>query len=95
MNTLPPTIHLIRTSAFADNKLQLCIDTLGVNDELFLLDDGTYNVNHALLTNLSNPVYVLDEHLTSRAVSAGEFEVINYVDLVQATVKAGKVITWQ
>lgn len=95
MNTLAPTIHLVRTSAFADNKLQLCIDTLGTTDELILLDDGAYNINHASLSNLSNAVYVLDEHLTSRAVSPGEIKVINYEEFVQATVKAGKVITWQ
>lgn len=95
MNTLPPTIHLVRTSAYTDNKLQLCLETLAVNDELFLLDDGVYNVNHALLNRIDNSVYALDEHLSARAVNPGKIKIINYAELVQATVKSGKVITWQ
>ncbi|TRX56888.1 sulfurtransferase complex subunit TusB [Thalassomonas sp. M1454] len=89
------TLHLIRTSAFADNKLQQCIALLEESDQIVLIDDGVYNVNHNLIDSVSNSISALSEHIQARGLSSNNIKQMSYTDLVKATEKAGKVITWQ
>ena len=90
------TLHIIRTSAFVDNKLKQCTDLLHSDDRVCLIDDGAYNTNHSLISAIANKVSVIKDHLVARNVSPNEaITIIEYSDLVTATINAEKVITWQ
>lgn len=62
-------LHLVRTSAFNDQQLALCIEALNKNDGLILLDDGIYNLKHPSLVSaqqLCNKLFFIDEHAKAR-----------------------------
>lgn len=90
------TLHIIRTSAFVDNKLKQCIELLHSDDRVCLIDDGAYNSNHSLISTIANDVSVIKEHLQARNLCPNQaISIIEYSDLVTATINAERVITWQ
>ncbi|MDN3651460.1 sulfurtransferase complex subunit TusB [Thalassotalea ponticola] len=92
-------LHIVRTSAFQDNKLNLCLGLLSNKDTLFLMDDGVYNVAHPkLLKRLDEiDVLVIEEHLIARGIEAEQpsIALATLKDLVTLSDQADKVITWQ
>lgn len=94
-------LHLVRTSAFNTSELSQCLAILSKNDEIVLMDDGSYNANHSLLTKAENrennaEVYVIESHATARAISVpSSIKLISMETLVQMTLANEKVITWQ
>ncbi len=89
-------LHLVRTSAFTDDSLKQCLNLIASADQLFLIDDGVYNIHHSLIQGLKQPVFFLQQHVDARGLIAGSQQrSASYNDLVTATLNAKKVITWQ
>ena len=92
-------LHIVRSSAFNDNKLNLCLSIISSKDTLFLMDDGVYNVAHPKLMTRTDSltVYALYNHLQARGVDIGDSAIAlaNLKDLVTLSDTATKVITWQ
>lgn len=92
-------LHIVRSSAFNDNKLNLCLSVISSQDTLFLMDDGVYNVAHPKLISRSDSltVYALYNHLQARGIDIGDsaIDLANLKDLVSLSDTATKVITWQ
>ena len=67
-------LHIVRNSAFNDNKLNLCLSVISSNDIVFLMDDGVYNIAHPKLLKRLNEltIYVLTEHLNARGLALDE-----------------------
>ncbi|NMP15377.1 sulfurtransferase complex subunit TusB [Thalassotalea sp. Y01] len=92
-------LHIVRNSAFNDNKLNLCLGLLSAKDTLFLMDDGVYNVAHPKLIRRLHEfkVFAVQDHLAARGVRSEEQAIVmaELKDLVEQSEKADKVITWQ
>ncbi|WNC70564.1 sulfurtransferase complex subunit TusB [Thalassotalea psychrophila] len=92
-------LHIVRNSAFVDNKLNLCLSVISSKDTLFLMDDGVYNIAHPKLMtrNDSLTVYALNNHLQARGIDIGDSTITlaTLKDLVSLSDTATKVITWQ
>ena len=100
------TLHIVRQSAFNTNDFAQCIEVICDNDVIALVDDGCYNLQHALMNNFSQSkrsenkniqVNVLTEHAKARAITVDEslFTKISMNDLVSITFSNDRVITWQ
>ena len=95
------TLHLVRQSAFTNNDFAQCINVLGEDDAIVLMDDGCYNLKHALLDTLLNSVAttqlsVITSHARARALEIQES--VNSIEmpaLVALTFTHNQVITWQ
>jgi tRNA 2-thiouridine synthesizing protein B len=44
-------LHLIRNSGFNSNALTQCLEMILPQDSILLIDDGCYNLSHALLVS--------------------------------------------
>lgn len=94
-------LHIVRTSAFSRNDLAQCIALVTKNDTIVLLDDASYNVNHALILQLLQEqpeiaIKVLDTHAQARAIKIkNSIKTIAMKDLVALTFTHTQVITWQ
>ncbi|KGJ98713.1 sulfurtransferase complex subunit TusB [Thalassotalea sp. ND16A] len=92
-------LHIVRTSAFNDNKLDLCLRIVTEQDSIFLIDDGVYNIAHPkLLQQLDTiEIFALTEHLDARAlkVTNSKIKTADFSTLVSLTNLAEKTITWQ
>ena len=94
------TLHLIRQSAFATNDFAQCLSVVNQDDAIVLMDDGCYNVNHALINNLMKQVgdniNIVASHAKARAIEANKtIKLIEMADVVTLTFTHNKVITWQ
>lgn len=92
------TLHLIRQSAFSTNDLSQCISLCKKDDEMVLMDDGTYNINHKLIIELPAgfTINVISLHAAARSICIPEtITGIEMSDVVKLTFKHDKVITWQ
>lgn len=92
-------LHIVRNSAFNDNKLNLCLNVISSKDTVFLMDDGVYNIAHPklMIRQDSLTVYALNDHIQARGIDVGASNITlaNLKDLVSLSDKAAKVITWQ
>lgn len=92
-------LHIVRNSAFNDNKLNLCLSIISDKDTLFLIDEGVYNIAHPkLIKRLGTiDVYALKEHLVARGLELNDtfIQKADYKLLVELSDNAEKVITWQ
>lgn len=95
------TLHIIRQSAFNTCDLAQCLDLISDKDALVLMDDGCYNLNHALLQPLIQPnqdinINVVESHAAARAIQISQdISPITMTDVVNLTFAHNKVITWQ
>lgn len=94
------TLHLLRTSGFSSPELLDCIYTLNAKDDLVLIDDGCYNINHPALekaqTLLSQPIKVVREHANARGIDLSSlFTAIDLSDTLDMAFLHSKTITWQ
>lgn len=93
------TLHIIRTSAFVDNQLALCCNTMKHEDAIVLLDDGIYNLKHSLVeTQRPNTIYTVASHAKARGIAVNEFDGITLItieQLVSLTCEFEVSITWQ
>ncbi|NQZ83835.1 MAG: sulfurtransferase complex subunit TusB [Colwellia sp.] len=98
-------LHLIRSSAFSSNDLKQCISNIEHYDNVVLLDDGCYNINHPLMKQLQDKssminLYIVKDHAQARAVNFDDIskEVLNSItmtELVALTFSNDSVVTWQ
>ena len=92
-------LHIVRNSAYNNNKLKLCLSVISSKDTLFLMDDGVYNIAHPKLMTRPDllTVYVLTDHLQARGIDIGDSTITlaTLQDLVLLADTATKVITWQ
>lgn len=95
------TLHLVRQSAFSSDDFAQCIQILGKDDVIALLDDGCYNIKHPLIgtIELSKNIQlkVIEQHANARGMIIDEevFEKITMNNLVELTFTNDRVITWQ
>ena len=96
------TLHLVRQSAFATNDFAQCISVLALQDCIILMDDGCYNLKHALMDSLIKRVgstitiHVIASHAKARAIETIRYHKhIEMKDVVELTFTHNKVITWQ
>ncbi len=96
------TLHLVRQSAFATNDFAQCLSVLEHQDGIILMDDGCYNLKHALMDSLIKRVdgtiniYVMTSHAKARAIETiATVKHIQMNDVVELTFNHNKVITWQ
>jgi len=95
------TLHLVRQSAFNSQDLFQCCQVMLPADILVLMDDGCYNLNHTLLSNIENiisaeNIKVIQHHAMARGLNVPELiEVISMNELVNLTFETENVITWQ
>jgi tRNA 2-thiouridine synthesizing protein B len=65
-------LHIIRNSGFSSNALTQCLSMALPQDNILLMDDGCYNLNHPLLAEALTKqpalkVYFIDLHASARA----------------------------
>jgi len=96
------TLHLVRQSAFATNDFAQCLSVLDHQDSIILMDDGCYNLKHALMDSLIKRVdgtiniHVISSHAKARAIETiTTIDHIEMKDVVELTFNHNKVITWQ
>jgi tRNA 2-thiouridine synthesizing protein B len=96
------SLHLVRQSAFATNDFAQCLSVLDHQDAIILMDDGCYNLKHALMDSLIKRVddtitiHVIASHAKARAIeSMATVKHIEMTDVVELTFNHSKVITWQ
>jgi len=96
------TLHLVRQSAFATNDFAQCLSVLDRQDSIILMDDGCYNLKHALMDSLIKRVdgtvniHVMTSHAKARAIETiTTIKHIEMKDVVELTFNHSKVITWQ
>ncbi len=95
------TLHLVRQSAFATNDLLQCIEVVAENDEVVLIDDGCYSLNHPALVKLFDneiniTVKVVEKHALARGIKIPkQITAIKVKTLVELTFYLETVITWQ
>lgn len=93
-------LHIIRSSGFSNNALELCIGNLQQGDSLALLDDGCYNLNHKNLSTLAQQlghenIYVINEHVKSRALNTPKsIKTISLAQLSELIFTHDNNITW-
>ncbi|WP_440876716.1 sulfurtransferase complex subunit TusB [Thalassotalea sp. PLHSN55] len=93
------TLHILRTSPFQDNELTQCLSVAISQDNLVLIDDACYGLNHPTLKLAQQKginVSVITKHATARGLTiAAETNQISMTDLVTLTFNNERVITWQ
>ena len=89
-------LHLVRKSAFETSDFKQCLTTLGEDDQLVLIDDGCYNLQHSLIHEVNSDVMVIQSHAQARAIQPStKVKFITMDDLIGLTFKYNSVITWQ
>lgn len=94
------SLHLLRTSAYSSADFLECIGLLKPSDDLILLDDGCYNINHTLLIEaqkkLFNTPYVVNLHMQARGLSNhNKLNELELSQLLELGFKHKNIITWQ
>jgi len=99
------TLHIIRASAFSNNTVKNSIALLKGTDKILLIDDGVYNLNHAVLGEMTHLIskqqlFVIGAHIQARGVkcSATESELFTNItidDVVELSLSVSQNITWQ
>jgi tRNA 2-thiouridine synthesizing protein B len=67
-------LHIIRSSAYSGNTLELCLSTIAPDDDILLMDDGCYNLTHPLLHKAiekltQGTIFYLADHTNARAIT--------------------------
>ncbi len=90
-------LHLVRTSAYQSNELMQCLQVFNDDDALVLIDDGCYNIKHALLSTFNeNNLYFIHKHIQARAINSTlTNSAISFSELNTLIFKYHSVITWQ
>jgi tRNA 2-thiouridine synthesizing protein B len=95
------TLHIIRSSGYSSNALAQCLSMLLPQDNILLMDDGCYNLSHALLLKAlkDDPeltAYVVSEHASARAQSSShsDFILTTLIEVVTLLFKHDNSITW-
>lgn len=98
-------LHIIRASAFADSTLKNGIALLKSDDTVLLIDDGVYNLQHPILSTLSNALtkhnlLVIGEHVQARGLQysssiKASITEITIDDIIDLTLSVKQSITWQ
>ena len=92
------TLHLVRRSGFESTDFTQCIENLLPNDNVVLLDDGCYNINHCSMEQVPAKVQVcmINDHAVARALTApAQVKMITMKEMVALTFNNQRVITWQ
>ena len=95
------TLHIIRSSGYSSNALVQCLSMLLPQDNILLMDDGCYNLSHALLLKALKDdaeltAYVVSEHASARAQSSShsDFILTTLTEVVTLLFKHDNSITW-
>jgi tRNA 2-thiouridine synthesizing protein B len=94
-------LHLVRRSAFETHDFAQCIANIATGDVIVLIDDGCYNLQHALLSQAQAKLSVdglcaLQEHAKARALVIKQgVKAIDMQALLGLTFSLDTVMTWQ
>lgn len=94
------TLHILRTSGFSSPDLLDCINTISGSDDLVLIDDGCYNINHSSIAQaqaiLKHSIKVVEKHANARGVLLNShFKAIAMQDLIDLSFTHNNSVTWQ
>lgn len=92
------TLHLVRTSAYSDNLLALCIDVCQTDDSIIFVDDGCYNLTHSLIHDeliQQLNLYFIAAHGKARNMKNADLTAIELDALLSMSFSHNNVITWQ
>jgi tRNA 2-thiouridine synthesizing protein B len=93
-------LHLIKHSPFDSNAMEQCINLLGADDGVLLLENGVYGLiwqtNRMQKLSQSHQLYVLKTDATTRGISTipEYFTTINYDGFVDLTLQFNSSISW-
>ena len=94
-------LHIIRSSAFTSNALKQCLSMCFSDDSILLMDDGCYNLNHALLLEAqvkqsAKRVYFIGFHASARAQknTNDTFTAITLTEVIALLFQYDNSITW-
>ncbi len=94
-------LHIIRTSAFTSKVLEQCLSMCLSDDSILLMDDGCYNLNHALLLEAhakqsTITVYFISLHASARAKknTNDAFNAITLTEVLALVFQHDNSITW-
>jgi tRNA 2-thiouridine synthesizing protein B len=89
------TLHLIQRSPFSNSALKDCLNILGENDSVLLMQDGTYSLNHPLLAGIKNATYALTQDTTARGLTTtASTNTIEYDEFVMLCSQHKHVLSW-
>ncbi|WP_206485738.1 sulfurtransferase complex subunit TusB [Thalassotalea sp. G2M2-11] len=69
------TLHILRSSPFADKQADLMVNYMSVNDSVVLIDDGCYLLHHHNLKKLlekHTQLYAIESHVDARALESNQ-----------------------
>ncbi len=93
------SLHLLRSSPFADQQAKLMLTLINEKDAIVLMDDGCYLNNHPLLAEAlakTKNLYFIDEHLKARALTAKpQITNISLAQLTELIFTYTNSVTWQ
>ncbi len=88
-------LHLIQRSPFSNSALKDCLNTIGENDSVLFMQDGTYTLNHPLLVDIKNPTYTLLQDSCARGLSTpASTKAIEYDEFVTLCSQHNHVLSW-
>lgn len=91
------TLHIFSAPPTDNTCLQQCLDCLGVDDAIILIEDGAYFTLPAHIHKLpqTTAIYVLSDDCRSRGVTPDKrCTQANYLEFVQLSLQHHKSISW-
>lgn len=88
-------LHLIQRSPFTHSALTDCLNVLGAQDSILLMQDGAYGTQHPSLQTNTQAKFVLADDLQARGLSSTQdIKCIEYSEFVSLCERHQKVISW-
>ena len=89
-------LHTVNQSPFSSHLLKTCISMVSPGDEILLLENGVYGVQHQLLNSCPCPVYAIEADLSARGLAekARHVSVIDYAGYVDLCIIHQKQVAW-
>ena len=100
-------LHIVNKSPFEKNSIQTCLRLSQAGSSIILIGNGVYaalntsQISTQLQTHINQQtrnIYALSPDLNARGITADKLtqgiKTIDYADLVDLTVKCGKIQSW-
>ncbi len=93
-------LHLIATSPFSHPAMTRCLECLGTNDSILLMEDGVLLLAQPkLLPDLGahQHLYVIEQDVLARGLNSHQYpavEPVNYEQFVELVTQHQKTLTW-
>ena len=89
------TLHLIQRSPFSNSALKDCLNIFDPQDNILLMEDGVYGLQHPLLQQTQLTVYALQEDISARGLDSKDtIKEIDYCEFANLCSQHKHVISW-